>query len=429
MHKPTLTKAAKLFQGFFDPQHLQELANRSGFSQRVRKITAGDFISNLVTTMGQGKVNTIAELHQNYVRNSGVPINYKPFHDRLNQPGFPALMGELARMCFEKMRISTLASNGSPLFNGFEDIILHDGSSFGLRNGLQETFPGRFSKHTPAAVELHVSMSLFTGNITTVQITPDKESERNYAPLPESMTNKLVLMDRGYDGIPYLKTIHEADGHFICRTRKLHDPEVTFIVNNPNVLCKSKANILSGVLLKLSNQKVHDLDVTYNTKDGTFQGRLILSWSKKEKTWMRLVTNLSRSRVGKKQIIQSYRLRWQIELLFKECKSFNSLGKFQTNSPHIATGLIWAALIATFLKRILGHICQIALYGADISSQKVSKDKRLLLILSQAMTAGLDQIIRCLTDIVEHARKNLRSSRLEREMKTGKLALGVVLTA
>ena len=429
MHHPTVTRAAKIFQDFFDPRQLQKVATDVGFSQRVRKITAGEFISSLVTTFGLGKVNTIAELHQNYIQNSGMPINYKPFHDRLNQPGFPALMCELAKQCFAKMRVPVLSANESRIFKGLDDVIAHDGTSFGLRDGLKEVFPGRFSTHAPAAVELHVSMSLFTGNIKTVEITPDKESERKYAPIPESMKNKLVLMDRGYDSIPYLKTIDEENGFFLCRIRKLQNPNVTFVSGDESVLLGARECTLSDVLRKLCSKNVYDLDVTYNTTSGPLQARLILSWSKKEKTWMRLITNLPRSRAGKKQICQCYRLRWQIELLFKECKSFNSLNKFQTNSPYIAMGLMWAALISTFLKRMLGHICQLALYGADISSQKVAKDKRLLINLAKAISQGFNQVISCLENIVEHARKNWRHSRIERVMTTGKLALGVVLVA
>ena len=92
-------------------------------------------------------------------------------------------------------------------------------------------------------------------------------------------------MNRGYDSIPYLKTIDEENGFFLCRIRKLQNPNVTFVSGDESVLLGGKECTLSDVLKKLCPKNVYDLDVAYNTTSGPLQARLILSWSKKEKTW------------------------------------------------------------------------------------------------------------------------------------------------
>ena len=43
----------------------------------------------------------------------------------------------------------------------FDDILLQDGSSLAVHDALAHRFPGRFTAVSPAAVELHVTMSLF----------------------------------------------------------------------------------------------------------------------------------------------------------------------------------------------------------------------------------------------------------------------------
>jgi len=48
-----------------------------------------------------------------------------------------------------------------------------------------------------------------------------------------------------------------------------------------------------------------------------------------------LVTNLERTHFSIEHLSDGYRLRWQIELLFKEWKSYTN-----TSKPHIAEGLI-----------------------------------------------------------------------------------------
>jgi hypothetical protein len=52
------------------------------------------------------------------------------------------------------------------------------------------------------------------------------------------------------------------------------------------------------------------------------------------------------------------RFRWQIELCFKEWKSYGNLHQFDTANAHIAEGLIWASLCAAVLKRFLAHAAQ-----------------------------------------------------------------------
>ena len=65
-------------------------------------------------------------------------------------------------------------------------------------------------------------------------------------------------------------------------------------------------------------------------------------------------------------------MRWQVELLFKECKSHNSLHGFNTQKATLQESLIWASLISMTLKRfITGCIEQI--FKVEMSTMIVSK--------------------------------------------------------
>jgi hypothetical protein len=66
----------------------------------------------------------------------------------------------------------------------FNDIIIHDGSSFGLKSSLASEFPGRFTKTSPAAVELHCTFSLCGKTPHSIILALDKESEATYRPSP-----------------------------------------------------------------------------------------------------------------------------------------------------------------------------------------------------------------------------------------------------
>ncbi len=54
----------------------------------------------------------------------------------------------------------------------FRDILIHDGCSFALKDALAKQWPGRLTTVTPAAVELHVTMSALSDQLLVVTLAP-----------------------------------------------------------------------------------------------------------------------------------------------------------------------------------------------------------------------------------------------------------------
>ena len=106
---------------------------------------------------------------------------------------------------------------GSP-FARFQQIWLHDSSSFGLKSTLQEVFPGRFTATSPAGVELHVTIGLLDESIETVVLTADSEAEVHHASAPASLAGGLLLADRMFFMKAYLADIAACGGSYIVKT-------------------------------------------------------------------------------------------------------------------------------------------------------------------------------------------------------------------
>ena len=184
---------------------------------------------------------------------------------------------------------------------------------------------------------------------------------------------------------------------------------------------------MSWALQYLTKKRKWDLDVTVSlSKNIKYKTRLILSWNAKDKAWVRLVTNVSSALMTLSHVSLAYQLRWQIELLFKEFKSHSSLRKFQTNNKNIAAGLIWAALIASFMKRFLSHTCQYFLPGEVVSTQKMAKiGHRFLRRLIEAAANGIAAVLDQVSKMVIYVRENCLRSRIKRDEERGRSRLSV----
>lgn len=96
-----------------------------------------------------------------------------------------------------------------------------------------------------------------------------------------------------------------------------------------------------------------DLDASYPKRGLSF--RTVSLWIEEKHSRITLLTTLERRRFSAEKIGEIYRLRWQVEILFKEMKSHAGLGKWLTRKASLVRATIWSSVIATLLKRYLSH--------------------------------------------------------------------------
>jgi hypothetical protein len=96
-----------------------------------------------------------------------------------------------------------------------------------------------------------------------------------------------------------------------------------------------------------------DLDASYPKRSLSF--RTVSLWIEEKHSRITLLTTLERRRFSAEKIGEIYRLRWQIEILFKEMKSHAGLGKWLTRKESLVRATIRSSVIATLLKRYLSH--------------------------------------------------------------------------
>lgn len=262
--------------------------------------------------------------------------------------------------------------------------------------------------------------------MNNVVLSPDSSAEAQFLPPVETLTGSLFLADRGYFGKDYLARLDQAGGHFIVRGTANMNPVILRALRPDGVEIKSyRGQRLKQLVKRMSRHDWLDLDVRYTLGKHTFDCRLVASPNPKENRLRYIVTNLARASFSAGQISDAYRLRWQIELLFKEFKSHANLHAFDTGNPFIAQGLIWSALCAAVLKRHCAHMTQ-WLSGVAISTSKVAMCiHHILPDIIYALIHKQKQLGAAIERGIAYLAENAKRAHPERDRRSGRSKLGL----
>lgn len=424
MNAKEFTKIEKQMEQLFATDLLNDIAGQTGFVQRSREITGRTLALSLIHSLSSGKIEGIADLQRGFNEIVGKNIQYKPFWNQLAKAEFPHYAMETLEQIITAFSLQSMQAVETHALSQFKDIVIQDGSSFAVKDELSTVFPGRFTKTSPAAVELHATMSLFTNNVTNITLSADKEGERQFLPEPDELAEKLLLADRGYENIFYCDDVQNAGGNFIIRFKGTSNPAVTAV---RDAVCR-KINIKEMPLkkaIKKFRRQPTDLDVCWTKGKRKISLRMIVTWIPKKKQYWLLVTNLKREQFPLDLIIQYYRLRWQIELVFKEWKSYSNLHKFDTEKANIAEGLIWFSIAAAFVKRYLALAAQQISQTAEISTRKVAMCLKLHFSRLITMLMKHKKIESALKELVSFLSLNAKRAHPKRDRTLGSRNCGL----
>src|SRR5256714_14313478 len=326
-----------------------------------------------------------------------------------------------------EMTLKVLGFEKGRAFAEFRHIIIQDGSSFAIHDALREVFPGRFKVVRPAAVELHTTMDLLCDAPTTVVLTPDTTTEQAFLPEPASLQACLLLADRGYLVLRYLRRLQDAGGFFSIRAKAGMNPQVVEAFREDGKRLRSLRNKpLKAIHAKLPKRQRVELVVEWQVEEHRLRLRLLISWNRQTKEFCYLLTNLPAKRYHLDMIYRAYKWRWQVELLFKEWKSYANLHAFDTENPAIVEGLIWTAIAAAALKRFLASMTQL-LAEVPMSTRKVAMCAIHVLggIVQALKTGDVARLYDALKVAIVYLACHAQRAHPKRDRHTGRSQLGL----
>ncbi len=229
-------------------------------------------------------------------------------------------------------------------------IQLVDSSSFTLWDGSQEDFPGT---RTHAGIKWHACFDLLKGVLVWFEFTPTSVHDRRCFPQGSLLKGKLTLFDLGYWDYSLLLSIEQVGGYFLSRVKANAVLPITKVVYGLSPKYQGKP--FSQIQFKRKRKQVLEFITEKSHQGQVLRYRVLGFWNPRERIYHWYITNL---KVPAQTLYPLYRLRWQVELIFKGAKQSLHADRMTTNCSNIIESLLLASLAAQLVSVIVLKISQ-----------------------------------------------------------------------
>lgn len=402
-----------------------ELGSETKFVQRKSKMSAACFCQALILGSleeGEKSLNDFAQISQEL----GVEITPSGFNQRFNESAVQLLKEMLGKSLDLNLKIA----HEAPFLAQFSDVQLVDSSYMGLPKELKELFPG-IGRATTAGLKLFLNYSYRFGQIKALEVSTGRTMDQNHQiHIDHATENSLTMFDLGFFNQMLFQRFENKNAYFIVRYQNqtaLYEDDL------------GRFDLLSH--LKATKGNEVDISVRIGSKVKTSVRLIALRLPKdvaaqrrrkaKEQAkadgrrptpsaerlalldWAIFVTNVPGNLLSVEQITLIYRLRWQIELIFKvwkSCAKIKTIGAFRTER-------VLCQLYARLTALVLFHFLiapKIAMYK-DLSLAKAfSVIKRQAIRIIEAFAGSTKQLVKVLKKIDNGL---LRFARMDKRKK------------
>jgi hypothetical protein len=329
-------------------QVVDEIRETTGYNPRQRLATAHRLLLVVIEVFLLGETLSFAAIRAAFIKRFGF-IRPCPLQKRFKQPEAALFF----RVVFMQLVDCVLEHVGVRLTGplaAFSDVRVYDCTSQRVpprgRSSLPACVPGR------AGTKWLIGYSLRTGLLDDGLCDAATASE---LPLYRTLVTRfergaLYLLDLGFFERRLFADLRDAGAHLLMRLKS--GTKVRIVAH---LTCKGMRPVegcgLAEYLASHYSPKatLFDLDVLWGQGRKQLPLRLVGVALSGSMRWY--LTTVPRSTLGAADVVQTYRLRWAIELLFRELKQSADLGRSFTADPNAIEAMSFGALIAHVLVR------------------------------------------------------------------------------
>ena len=336
-------------------EQLDALGRIVFFIKRLREIRAAAFVQSVVLSRFRHGRAAFEQALQCYRQMTCSSIWRRPFQMRFKCPAAVKLFEQTFESLVEPWRRRAFTRGvRHPLARYVADVVIVDGTVVRVADSLRNVFRGT-GKGGSAMIKAILAISGFGGLPLWAQLASGADNDNKFFPrLDLFARGTLFLFDKGFFVHDRLRAIQSAGHHFLCAMKRNSNPRIIRFVSGPRrararFTASEKSMHLRDVLprnARISSHWEFDVDV-----DGVVCRLVIVPGRNREAR--PYFTTLAREVFRPRDIVEIYRLRWQIELVFKELKQHLSLDTIPTSDRYAAQVFMWASLIALAISRCI----------------------------------------------------------------------------
>jgi len=374
------------------------LARKVNFVQRTSKLDGNIFFNLIVFHNDNLKNDSLNDLSCILNEKFNIYITKQSLHERFNNNALLFLSNALAKLLRD--RISS--NNALETCKNFKRVLIKDSVCFQIDESLKEFYPGSGGSGSKASVRIQFEYEILSGTITDISISAfnTQDAKDSIATIELIKAGDLIIRDLAYMHLAVLDKIIQKAAYFLCRlntktkayqlkgdvfleidfkkiAKKMRKLNISRIEEHVYIGEKEKLKVRLIICLMPEteySERIRKAQINAKKKGSQigqdFKARAALNL---------FITNDETDSISTDNAWSLYRLRWQIELMFKIWKSTWEIDEVKKVKKERLECYIYSKLLIIILCWRLTWIIANALYRIDkkaLSFTKVFKSFR-----------------------------------------------------
>ena len=350
------------FQHIFESVKVEQIARKTGFLKRKSKLSPQAFI-DLMFYAASGENTSLLKISNEAKSEHDLVMSKQGLDNRFSTSSVEFSKALLAEALSEKVENPLSLCANSPI----KRVLVKDSTRFIVDNSLKDKFPGYGGRSSEAGVSIQFEYDIVSGRITDTDLQSEvSRDSKDAAKKKESIqSGDLIIRDLGYYSLDVCKTISKNNAFFISRlfhTANVYESadsrkEVDFNELHRQMQSKqleyTEINVFIGkerfpmrLVVCLLPNDIYESRVRNLNAKNIKRGYQTSDRYKARAHFNLFVCNLDVQFISAEEICKLYRVRWQIELIFKTWKSFMKINrlhkmKYERLVTTIYMNLLW----------------------------------------------------------------------------------------
>jgi hypothetical protein len=432
----SIERLATVLQSLFTTGTAQA-AQESAMIQRQRKISGAQFVQTLVFGWLDDPQATLDELAEE------LGVSKQALDQRLDARAADCLWRVVRQA---SQQLFAASPETIPLLRRFTAVVVDDCTSLGLPAALARQFPGCGGSDPEAGqagLKVLVRYEVGSGQFEALELSAARNSERTLSKaLPPLPRRSLHLADLGFFDLHELAQLTEEGVFWISRvparlSKQADDGTTEALTDWLKLQQADRLDMAMGlgtakrldcrlIAVRLpqqvAQQRLRKLKKALKKKGRTLSERQRVLCQ-----WLVLITNLPADQFTIEDISVLYRVRWQVELLFKRWKSLVGLSRSRGHRAYRVLCETYAKLLGCLVQH-WGSLLRGGPLSGISAYQRAKRVRRFATKIAEALEE-LGKLLNVLENLAARLRRLPRQGKRRRQPSTRQLLFRPKLAA